>query len=153
MTHAVLDPVVLGPGKGRHYAAGPSTVTIKLTSRDTGGALAALEYVAAPAFEGPERHVHPSFDECFYVLEGRGRFTVGEEIRDVEAGGFVFAPGAYPHTFANPFEAPLRMLMVCRPGGFDQFVGEVAQAAADGRIADPEFMPALWQRYGMVAVD
>jgi mannose-6-phosphate isomerase-like protein (cupin superfamily) len=149
MTDTSMIPVVLDPGEGTRYSAGPSTVTIKLGSRETGGMLALLEYAAAPGFEGPERHVHPEFDECFYVLEGQGRFTVGEQTLDVGTGGTVFAPGECPHTFANPFAQPLRMLLVCRPGGFDQFVADVGEAAADGRIADPTFMPALWERYGM----
>jgi len=153
MTNTATTSIALAPGEGTSYAAGPSAVTIKVGSEETAGALAILEYTAAPGFPGPGLHVHPEFDESFYVLEGTGRFSLGEDTMDLSAGGFLFVPGDQPHTWANPFDERLRMLLVCRPGGFDRFVADVAAAVADGRAADPAFMPGLWERYGMAAVD
>ena len=145
--------LALAPGAGTSYAAGPSRVTVKAGVQDTAGKLSVIEYVAAPGFPGPGKHVHPSFDEYFYVLGGRARFLLGDETSDLDAGGSVFASGDQPHTFANPFDEPLKLMIVCQPGGFDEFVAEVAAAAADGRASDPGFMPALWERHGMSPVD
>jgi mannose-6-phosphate isomerase-like protein (cupin superfamily) len=38
-------------------------------------------------------------DEVYYVIAGRGRITVGEEIRDVRPGSIVFVATAVPHRF------------------------------------------------------
>jgi mannose-6-phosphate isomerase-like protein (cupin superfamily) len=38
-------------------------------------------------------------DEIYYVVSGRGRITVGEEVRDVQPGSIVFVATAVPHRF------------------------------------------------------
>ncbi len=147
MPQTAMRSLAIAAGEGKTFSAGPSSVTVKVGAQATGGALSVLEYEAAP--RGPGLHTHPSFDECFYVLKGRCRFCLGADTVDCGEGGFVFASGEEPHGFANPFDEPVTLLIVCQPGGFERFVEEVADAAAQGRIADPEFMPGLWKRYGM----
>ncbi len=38
-------------------------------------------------------------DEVYYVLAGRGKITVGDEVRDVRPGSLVFVATAVPHRF------------------------------------------------------
>jgi mannose-6-phosphate isomerase-like protein (cupin superfamily) len=38
-------------------------------------------------------------DEVYYVISGRGRITVGEEVRDVRPGSIVFVAATVPHRF------------------------------------------------------
>ena len=38
-------------------------------------------------------------DEVYYVIAGRARVTVGDEVRDVHAGSVVFVAAAVPHRF------------------------------------------------------
>src|SRR5690349_7321944 len=38
-------------------------------------------------------------DEVYYVVSGRAKITVGDEVRDVRAGSIVFVATAVPHTF------------------------------------------------------
>ena len=38
-------------------------------------------------------------DEVYYVVSGRGRVTVGEDVRDVQPGSIVFVAAAVPHRF------------------------------------------------------
>ena len=38
-------------------------------------------------------------DEIYYVVAGRGRITVGDEVRDVRPGSIVFVGTAVPHHF------------------------------------------------------
>ena len=38
-------------------------------------------------------------DEVYYVVSGRGRITVGGEVRDVGPGSIVFVATAVPHRF------------------------------------------------------
>ena len=38
-------------------------------------------------------------DEVYYVISGRGKVTVGDEVRDVGPGSIVFVAAAVPHQF------------------------------------------------------
>jgi mannose-6-phosphate isomerase-like protein (cupin superfamily) len=38
-------------------------------------------------------------DEVYYVISGRGRVTVGDDVREVRAGSIVFVASAVPHRF------------------------------------------------------
>ncbi len=38
-------------------------------------------------------------DEVYYIVSGRGRITVGEDVRDVRAGSIVLMPATVPHRF------------------------------------------------------
>ena len=38
-------------------------------------------------------------DEVYYVVSGRGRITVGGEVRDVRTGSVVFVAAGVPHRF------------------------------------------------------
>ena len=38
-------------------------------------------------------------DELYYVVEGRARVTVGDDVRDIEPGSLVFVGTAVPHKF------------------------------------------------------
>src|SRR6266511_1446613 len=42
-------------------------------------------------------HAHDGADKFYFVLEGRGRFTVGDEEREADAGSLVVAPSRIPH--------------------------------------------------------
>lgn len=53
-------------------------------------------------------------DELYYVVSGRGRITVGEEIRDVHAGSLVFVAARVPHRFHDIAER-LEILVVFGP--------------------------------------
>ncbi|HYY59332.1 MAG TPA: cupin domain-containing protein [Pyrinomonadaceae bacterium] len=61
-------------------------------------------------------HAHEGADKFYFVLEGRGRFTVGLEEEDAEAGALVFAPGGVPHGVTNTGGARLSLLVAIAPG-------------------------------------
>jgi mannose-6-phosphate isomerase-like protein (cupin superfamily) len=47
-----------------------------------------------PDLQGPHTE-----DEAYYVISGRGRVTVGDDVRDVQPGSIVFVGTAVPHRF------------------------------------------------------
>jgi quercetin dioxygenase-like cupin family protein len=55
--------------------AGGGNIRVRLRGKDSEGELAVIEEVLGADFEGPPLHVHPSFGEGFYVLEGELRRT------------------------------------------------------------------------------
>lgn len=58
-------------------------------------------------------------DELYYVVRGRGRVTVGDEVRDVAAGSLVFVAARVPHRFHDIAER-LEILVVFGPAEGDR---------------------------------
>lgn len=60
---------------------------------------------------GPELHRHP-YEETFIILEGRGRYTVGEEEIEAGTGEILVVPAETPHKFVNIGEERLRSINI-----------------------------------------
>ena len=141
------DPVFHRPGEGEIHAMGPSTVAIKATGEDTGGGFYLGEVTLAPGFPGPPAHVHDRLHDMFYVLEGTLTMRVGDDEREAPAGTFVCAPPGVVHTFANRSDAPVRFLNFNIPGGWEDYMRDLADAAAAGTPPTPEEIGKIASRY------
>jgi len=60
-------------------------------------------------------HRHPDQDKFYFVVEGEGEFTIGEEVRTVGAGVAVWAPFGTYHGVTNRGECRLVLLMGIAP--------------------------------------
>ncbi len=60
-------------------------------------------------------HAHESSDKVYYVLEGTGRFTIGGEEQDLEAGNAVIARAGEPHGVRNESGENLVLLVTMAP--------------------------------------
>jgi mannose-6-phosphate isomerase-like protein (cupin superfamily) len=63
----------------------------------------------------PGREIAPhaaALDMEFFVLEGRGLFSVGEESLEAGPGTLVESPKDIPHGIRNPGPGPLRVLAI-----------------------------------------
>ena len=79
-----------------------------LLAQREAGDIPYLEFVHVPdlsvglyvlAAGQPDRQRPHTEDEVYYVISGRGRITVGDEVRDVRPGSIVFVATAVPHRF------------------------------------------------------
>lgn len=61
------------------------------------------------------RHYHVETEEVYYILNGTGRMTVGDETREVTAGDAIFIPRRAAHTLENTGQTPMTILLVCGP--------------------------------------
>ena|SRR2546428_2175583 len=61
-------------------------------------------------------HAHQGADKIYFVLEGRGRFIVGEEEREAQTGTLVIAPAGIPHGVTNVSAERLSLLVAIAPG-------------------------------------
>ncbi len=149
---ATKTPVVERATEATILPLAGGQIAIRLRHEQTGGELAASETVIPARYPGPPRHVHPAFDELFYVLEGRLEFTVGDEQTAAEPGTIAYVPGDVPHAFANPYDEPCRILLVLTPGGFERYFEAIAQAAAQSAEGLPSVAVAgeLMSEYGVV---
>jgi len=60
-------------------------------------------------------HAHDGTDKFYFVLEGSGRFTVGDEESDATAGALVVAPSGIPHGVTNKASVRLSLLVTIAP--------------------------------------
>lgn len=79
---------------------GNSPVDIKVSTKDTDGALSISEYTGYTK-GGPPLHIHPSQDEIFIILEGEHLFQLGDEQYHLTAGDTIFIPRNVPHAPAQ----------------------------------------------------
>jgi quercetin dioxygenase-like cupin family protein len=66
---------------------------------------------------GQEQHVHTHAgqDKFYFVVEGSGTFTVGNEVRDAGVGTTIWAPADVPHGVANTGTERLVVLVGIAP--------------------------------------
>ena len=60
---------------------------------------------------GPDLHRHP-YEETFIVLNGKVRFTLGEETLEATAGQIVVVPAGTPHKFVSTESGRLRQISI-----------------------------------------
>lgn len=60
-------------------------------------------------------HGHEGSDKVYYVLEGRGRFRVGEEERELAEREIALAPSGERHGVKNPGPGRLLLLVFMAP--------------------------------------
>lgn len=61
-------------------------------------------------------HAHDGADKFYFVLEGTGKFVIGEEEQEAGAGMLVIAPAAVPHGVKNVGSERLSLLVGIAPG-------------------------------------
>lgn len=77
--------------------------------------LCSLAEETLPAGCAVTPHHHLKTEEVYYILRGRGRMTIGDETREVEAGDAIFIPRKMTHTLLNTGAEPMTILLVCGP--------------------------------------
>jgi len=132
---------------GEHHSLGTSTIDVKLSSKDTGGAVLVIEHLSREV-GGPARHLHHGQDEWFHALEGEFVVEVGGERFHLSPGDSVLAPREVPHVWAHVAGHPGRLLIAFVPAG--KMEGFFAEAGKTHAM--PVQDPALWQRFGMELV-
>jgi quercetin dioxygenase-like cupin family protein len=91
----------------------------------TGGRYGLVDMIEVPAGDMPPLHVHHSEDEGFLLLDGElTLFLPGREV-PLRPGAFFLAPRGVPHSY-RVGGSPAHVLVLSRPGGFEQFVAAVA---------------------------
>lgn len=101
---------------------------LRATAETTGGAFGLIEHLSVPPGFASPYHTHHLEDESFYVLEGELAVVCGDTWTRAGAGAFVFGPRGVAHGFTVLGDTPARMLLLCAPGGFEQFVTDLSEA-------------------------
>src|SRR5262245_30432655 len=93
---------IVEPGQGELMEYRASRLRILEDGSTTEHRLGVAEITLAPHSDGPPQHRHSLHDEGFYIVAGTVRFTVGDRVHDLTAGGMAMVPPGVPHTFGNP---------------------------------------------------
>mgnify|MGYP001027539114 FL=1 len=145
-----LLPCLLKPGAGPTLSFLGVNLAYKVSSAETAGAWALLEYIAPPRFAGPPLHWHKVTSEAFYVLEGTVTFRMGEEVFKGAPGSLVCIPTGVLHTCSHLWDEPARFLTFISPGGFEEYFKELAalvQSESNWPPQDMGKLQALYAKY------
>jgi mannose-6-phosphate isomerase-like protein (cupin superfamily) len=120
-----LKPFYIPPAG--QLAPGPGNVDIRtiIHAGRTGKQLSNVEVAVGPKQMGPSPHLHENLDELMYVLEGTATVMIGEEIYEVEAGGWNFRPRKIVHSFWNASDKPLRFIDCFFNQNFEDYLEEL----------------------------
>jgi quercetin dioxygenase-like cupin family protein len=121
-----LQPHVNPREESPLYFLGLPTL-LRATAQTTNGAFGLVEQLMMPPGFASPYHTHHLEDEAFYVLEGKMAFVCDGTWTIAGPGAYVFGPRNIPHGFKVVGDAPARMLLLCTPGGFEQFVTEMSE--------------------------
>lgn len=121
---------------------------MRSTAETTGGAFGLMEHWSMPPGFASPYHRHHGEDEAFYVVEGELAVVVDGKWLKAGPGTYVFGPREIPHGFKVVGNVPVRMLLLCTPGGFENFVLEQATAMTSP-LAPPDMskLMALAAKY------
>ena len=137
------DVVVLGPGEGRRFWTSVSHAAVKVESGSAD--FSVFESSPPPGLPGPAPHVHRSYDEAWFIIEGTMEFLLDGRRERQGAGGFVFVPRGVVHSFANPGPAEVRMLVIGSSPA-QMMVEEVGRLSEAGRLS-PDTIMEVYRRH------
>ena len=116
----------------------------------SGAGVGMFELTVPPGARVPPAHSHTGNEEIAYVLEGRLRYSVDGEVRDLGPGERMYTPRGAVHAFSNPHDRPARALIVLTPDIGAQYFRDVAAVAAAPGGPDPARIVEVMTRYGLV---
>jgi len=114
-----LKPALVSAGtdrQGKSRTVGVSTTAYKVLTAETAGAMFVMEQANAKK-GGPNRHLHFTQDELFYVLEGEYIVEIGSETFHLKTGDCVLGRRQVPHAWAFVGESTGRLLLSYSPAG------------------------------------
>jgi quercetin dioxygenase-like cupin family protein len=147
----------MSPAAGTPFASADTAETITLGQirirylRDgaAAGQVGAFEMVVPPGSNVPPPHSHAHNEEYLYVLEGKLRYSVDADVKDLEAGESAFTPKGSVHGFSNPFSIPTRALVVLSPDIGAQYFRDIQAVLAAGGPPDRARLVKVMESYGL----
>jgi mannose-6-phosphate isomerase-like protein (cupin superfamily) len=119
-----LKPVLL-PSMPPLDHKGGMDIRVWVRSAMTNGLFSSVECAVAPKLMGPPPHYHLELDELMYVAEGTASILIGDDIVEVQAGGWHLRPRLIKHTFWNASDKPLRFYDMYFNQPFEEYLEKV----------------------------
>ena len=116
----------------------------------SGAGMGMFELTVGPGARVPPAHSHTDNEEIVYVLEGRLRYSVDGEQRDLAPGDRMYTPKGSVHAFSNPHDRPARALIMLTPDIGAQYFRDIAEVVGAPGGPNPAKMMEVMTRYGLV---
>jgi mannose-6-phosphate isomerase-like protein (cupin superfamily) len=142
-----MSVVVLKPGEGRVIPLGPIQMVVQEDGTQTRGTLGVATFDVPPHAPTPPLHLHRTFEEGFYVLEGELEFVTESGTVRAPQGTWMTVPIGAIHTFRNPTNKAARFLNTFTPPryiGYFEAMSELLQT--EGALNEQQ-MAALMASY------
>ncbi len=150
-----LKPVLL-PALPPLDNNGGMAIRTWVRSSMTNGLYSSVECAVAPKTMGPPPHYHKELDELMLVLEGTGSILIGDDVVEVQAGGWHLRPRLIKHTFWNASDTPLRFVDMYFNQPFEEYLERIFHELTgengfpDGSEAKNREIDALNEKFGLV---
>jgi len=109
-------------------------IDLKIRFEQTNNQFASTETNVPPKTMGPSPHVHKDLDEVMRVTKGTAAVLIGDQIYQVEEGGWLIRPHGIVHTFWNATEEPLSFIDLFPNQNFDLFLEELIKVFAQLQV-------------------
>jgi mannose-6-phosphate isomerase-like protein (cupin superfamily) len=135
---------------------GGMDIRVWVRSSMTNGLYSNVEVAVAPKLMGPPPHYHKELDELMYVVDGTASLLIGDDIVQVQAGGWHFRPRMIKHTFWNASDKPLHFIDMYFNQPFEEYLELIfheitaEKGYPDGSAAKNKEMKILNEKFGMV---
>ena len=149
-----INPVLL-PALPPLDHKGGMDIRVRVRSAMTNGLYSNVECAVARKTMGPQPHYHKELDELMYVVEGTASILIGDDIVQVEAGGWHLRPRMIKHTFWNASEKPLLFIDMYFNQPFEEYLERIFHELTaengfpDGSEAKKNEMARLHEKFGL----
>ncbi|MEV6968311.1 cupin domain-containing protein [Hamadaea sp. NPDC051192] len=93
-----------------------SVITLLADAEATGGVLTSHRTTLRDGTPGTPPHFHANCDELFFVIDGRLRVLLGQEVLTLDEGDLLLVPPYMPHAYAPAPDHDADFLCVFTPG-------------------------------------
>jgi mannose-6-phosphate isomerase-like protein (cupin superfamily) len=130
---------------------GEMSVTFLKTRHETSNIFDLFE-LTVPAFgQVPFPHIHRSYDETIFGVDGTMTWTLRDKASQVRRGTTLFIPRGTPHFYANLTHTTARILCLQTPGVMGpEYYLEIAALYRAGPHPDLASIGSIMSRYGVV---
>lgn len=142
-----MNIVVLKPGEGRVIPLGSIGMVVQEDGTQTRATLGVATFEVPPHAPTPPPHIHRTFEEGFYILEGDLEFLAGTETVRASQGTWVMVPIGTVHTFSNPTDKPARFLNTFTPPLYLGYFEAMSKLIQEDGVLDAQQMAELMASY------
>lgn len=137
----------IGAGNGAVHRLAADRFTIKLEGTEEHAPFCLFEYEAAPGVPGPPRHVHHTFEEAWFILDGDVTFSLDERVAVGRRGDFLWVPRGAVHTFAVAGDVPARWVGILSPGRYVAMLDDLGALLAATPMPSLDDMVTVFRRH------
>lgn len=132
---------------------GATTARFVALGSDTEGRYGMFRWEMSAKQGGATPHIHRTFSEAFYVLDGAVSVHDGTVWREAAPGDFLYVPPGGVHGFRNDSGAPATMLILFAPAPpREAYFRELAERIASGRKFSDEDRRTFMARHDQYEV-